>query len=76
VLCITMGEAPKAPPITGIAGRYISMAKGPRQDKSPKINAGRAKEPDMGNLSEQMAAQLTARPCKGKPALALLLAQG
>ena len=48
-----MGEAPKLSPIKGIAGRYISIAKGPRQDKSPKISAGRANEPDMGSLSKE-----------------------
>ena len=48
---MTCGEADRLAPITGIAGRYMSIANGPMQDNSPRIRAGRANEPDMTNLS-------------------------
>ena len=51
VPCMICGDADRLSPITGMAGRYISIANGPIQESSPRIRAGRANEPDMKHLS-------------------------
>src|ERR1700722_6827932 len=54
VICTVAGSAVRSFPIDGNAGRYISMAKGPIADKSPRTNAIRRKRVSEDSLFEEV----------------------